>query len=423
MDDNRFDAAARSLFASTSRRDAARTIVGLALAGSAGTLFAPIDGDAKKKKKPCDPCRIKKKGKCKGPKPDGTPCDGGSCTGGTCTPSSVSPPPPPPPPPPAGCGQYACFVRSWGSEGTVNGKFSRPSGIAVSRLTGDVYVADQNNSRVQQFSADGVFKGSWGGRGSGNSQFEFVWDVEVDSNGDVLATDYNNTEVKRFTANGQFISKFSVSENGQLLAIAIAPNRDIYVAEQTPVNKIHQFSSGGTLIRSFGGTGSGNGQINLPYGLAITATGDVLVAEAGNHRIQRFSASGIYLGQWGIQGSAIGQFDFPFGVAVAPDGTIYVADRGNNRIQHFNSSGAFLGAWGSLGSGQGQFINPEAVAVHNGQIYVADAGNNRIQQFTLDGVARERRAGASGSGASADKDRQRRRGGDRGRGRKRRGRD
>ena len=90
-----------------------------------------------------------------------------------------------------------------------------------------------------------------------------------------------------------------------------------------------------------------------------------------------------YLTQWGTYGAGDGQFDGPGGMAVDASGNVYVADYGNHRVQKFTSTGAYVAQWGTHGSGNGQFNGPEGVAVDaGGNVYVADFGNNRIQKFT-----------------------------------------
>ena len=44
-----------------------------------------------------------------------------------------------------------CFARMWGSFGSGNGNFSSPSPIAVDSSSGNVYVSDKGNSRIQVF--------------------------------------------------------------------------------------------------------------------------------------------------------------------------------------------------------------------------------------------------------------------------------
>ncbi len=85
---------------------------------------------------------------------------------------------------------------------------------------------------------------------------------------------------------------------------------------------------------------------------------------------------------WGSWGSGDGQFISPAGVAVDSSGNVYVADTGNHRIQKFTSDGHFVTKCGVEGSGDGQFRNPADVAVDSsGNVYVADTGNHRIQKF------------------------------------------
>ena len=43
------------------------------------------------------------------------------------------------------------FIHSFGSNGSVLGRFSNPRGIAISPA-GDVYVCDSGNKRIQIFS-------------------------------------------------------------------------------------------------------------------------------------------------------------------------------------------------------------------------------------------------------------------------------
>ena len=59
------------------------------------------------------------------------------------------------------------------------------------------------------------------------------------------------------------------------------------------------------------------------------------VADGENHRIQKFDGTGSFLTKWGSMGSGDGQFNLPRGVAVDGSGNVYVADQNNSRIQKF----------------------------------------------------------------------------------------
>ncbi len=95
MDATGIDALTRQHTTGLSRR---RSFGLLASLGLHAVLFAETTGA--KKKKACSSCKKRKKGKCKGKKPDGTACENGACQGGSCVASTVTPPPSPPPSPP-----------------------------------------------------------------------------------------------------------------------------------------------------------------------------------------------------------------------------------------------------------------------------------------------------------------------------------
>ena len=66
---------------------------------------------------------------------------------------------------------------TWGSSGNNLGQFSHPHGNEVEDENNEdvnnvyVYIADQNNDRIQKFSKNGTFIATWGEEGEGNGQF------------------------------------------------------------------------------------------------------------------------------------------------------------------------------------------------------------------------------------------------------------
>jgi uncharacterized protein (TIGR03663 family) len=169
--------------------------------------------------------------------------------------------------------------------------------------------------------------------------------------------------------------------------LAVGTNGDIYVAD-TLNHRIVQYAPNGSMIRSWGQSGSGAGQFSSndsPLGIAVGPNGEVYVADSWNQRIEVFSSDGHFLRQWGGGpiSAAPGQFYGPRSVAVSPSGRVYVADTGNKRIQVFSTAGRLITSWGSAGSSPGQFQEPSSVAVGSGgNVYVADFWNQRIQEFT-----------------------------------------
>jgi len=77
--------------------------------------------------------------------------------------------------------------------------------------------------------------------------------------------------------------------------VAIAPNGDIYVGDGYGSSFINQYSQKGEFIRSFGGLGKGDDQLDCPHGLWVDLRGDkslLVVTDRGNSRLQRFTLEG-----------------------------------------------------------------------------------------------------------------------------------
>jgi YD repeat-containing protein len=162
-----------------------------------------------------------------------------------------------------------------------------------------------------------------------------------------------------------------------------------------------------TFISAFGSTGSGNGQLNGPRGVAADGKGHVWVVDRANNRVEEFSESGEYLGKFGSSGSGNGQFNSPWGIAVTPAGNLWVADTGNERLQEFNAKGEFIQKFGTkapAGSKGTELLEPEGIALApGGMIWVADCSGNRVAEFreTVSGEAERFVRDTSGAAVSS----------------------
>ncbi|MFL5731561.1 MAG: DUF2298 domain-containing protein, partial [Chloroflexia bacterium] len=169
-----------------------------------------------------------------------------------------------------------------------------------------------------------------------------------------------------------------------------------------------------------GQAGAGNGQFDLPRGIARDAKGNFFVADTQNERIEKFDSSGKWLLAFGSTGTGNGQFapigpdaqgTGPGGVAVDSAGNVYVADTWNHRVQKFDSSGKFLAQWGSFlnlsdpnsanePNKNARFYGPRGIAVGpDGDLYVTDTGNKRVLVFDTNGSPKRQIS----SGASPDR--------------------
>ena len=278
------------------------------------------------------------------------------------------------------------FANKWGSYGTGNDQFDQPAGIAIDN-SGNVYVTDSNNNRIQKFTAEGTYLSQWGTPGTGNGQFQKPSGLAIDASGNIYVADGQNNRIQKFMSDGTFLLAWGTlgTGNGQFAypsGIAIDALGNVYVVD-TGNNRIQKFTADGTFLLTWGSQGTGNSQFNNPIGIAVDASGNVYVADAVNSRIQKFTSTGVYLTQWGSLGTGDGQFLYANNVAVDNlYNDVYVTDYDNHRVQKFTSSGIYLAQWGIEGTGNGQFSIPFGVAVNDlGNVYVTDLVNNRIQMF------------------------------------------
>ena len=139
-------------------------------------------------------------------------------------------------------------------------------------------------------------------------------------------------------------------------------------------------------VLSFGKEGSGEGMLNSPMGMAVTAKNEVVVADNQNHRVQVFDSNGTFLRSFGHKGENAGEFNLPFAIATDKDRNIFVADTCNNRVQIFSGEGSHLGSFGGQGSLDSQLSNPWGLSLDStGNVIVAESGNKLIKIFTPDG--------------------------------------
>lgn len=90
------------------------------------------------------------------------------------------------------------FALKLGSNGSGDGEFITPHTIAFD-LSGNMYVTDTKNARVQKFDSNGTFLTKWGQHGTSDGQFMELEDIEVDYSDNVYVTDRDMASITKFT--------------------------------------------------------------------------------------------------------------------------------------------------------------------------------------------------------------------------------
>jgi tripartite motif-containing protein 71 len=303
------------------------------------------------------------------------------------------------------------YSSSFGSYGSGNGQLREPEGGLATDASGDVWVSDTENSRLEEFNSKQEFVRTVGSSGEGAGQFKTTYGVTVDSKGNVWATDEGNDRVEEFTGEGVFIkmfgwgvangeNKFEVCTSSCRAGLQGSGNGEFYVPEGIAVDSkgnIFVADRGNKRVQEFNSEDAWVRNISLPeekegpFYLTLDSSGDLWVAYSWDNKIGEFSNEGKLIQTWGTAGSEPGELLDPYGVAVGPEGNIWVSEYGNNRVQVFTPTGGFMFAFGSKGNGPGQFNeSPHGLAFYGQKAYVLDSGiwwentgNSRIENWTV----------------------------------------
>ena len=270
----------------------------------------------------------------------------------------------------------------------LNALLSFPTDIVVDR-TGNIYFNDSGSFHIRKITAQNVIS-TVAGNGKDSplagesvaAASSAIGDVEgmaVDSQGSLYFSEFSNNRVRRLT---------------------------------------------GTLLTTVAGNPSGNGgfngdgpaataQLSGPSGLAFDSNSNLLISDTSNERIRRLNAGSLTTivgsGQVGASdGPALSAtLHYPWGVAVSPTGDVYIADRDNFRIRHLDASnrvstlagdGRLISAQNGVPALQATFLDPFGVSFDlRGALIVSDTDNNIVRRLNSDGTLSQ----LAGTGAQA----------------------
>ena len=175
-------------------------------------------------------------------------------------------------------------IQLGAASGSGEGYFTEPRGVAVDAERGYLYVADTKNSRVQQFDLDtGEVVDVWGEEGNSQPP-DFAWpgDVAVDDNGNVYVTDISD-RIRKFTQDGTFVASFGASGSGEgemrvPVGIAVGDDGSLYVAEDTPNHRVQKFAPVSGSKAAIAGDASGKAGPGALATLDADAAEDAAVA-------------------------------------------------------------------------------------------------------------------------------------------------
>jgi len=249
-----------------------------------------------------------------------------------------------------------------------------------------VYCFNRGAHPMVVLDRDGNFLRAWG-----EGVFRRAHGVHVAPDDTLWLTDDGDHTVRHCTLDGKVLltlgvpgqptSYMSGEPFHRCTHTALSPQGDLYVSDGYGNARIHKYSPGGRLLRSWGEPGTDPGQFNIPHNIACDAEGWVYVADRENHRVQVFDGDGRFETQWINMHRPSGLYRDP------RDGRFYVGEIGGGvavnidmpnigpRVSIYGAKGELLARLGNrpAGLGAGQFVSPHGLAVDSrGDIYVGE---------------------------------------------------
>ncbi len=309
---------------------------------------------------------------------------------------------------------------------------SSPSAVALDH-SGNLFIADTGFQRIRQVASSGVITtaggtGAAGYNGDGipavKAMVHSPSGVAVDSAGSLVVPDTINNRVRR--VNGGVIGTVVGTGIGGSIPQPTPPLQtplnypsgvcydlagNQYIVDQNN-NRVLQVPPGSGLAVTIAGQadttpGSGaagdgglarSAHLYNPTACATDASGNLYIADTGNHRIRKVNPAGIIstvagtgmAGTSGDEGPAkVAALNGPLGVAVDGSGNVFIGDTKNHLVRMVTADGvihtiAGTGSSGFAGDGGSaqiaQLYSPAGVTVDgSGNVYVADSGNNRVR--------------------------------------------
>jgi RHS repeat-associated protein len=254
-----------------------------------------------------------------------------------------------------------------GNPGLIDGppataQFKSPQAVVIDRARNFLYIADTGNNVIRRLTLNGsvsTFAGS--GRaedrdGTGQQAgFNQPSGLTIDADGNLYVADTGNDKIKKITPAGT-VTTFagagrSGSVNGLALqalfkkpqAVAVAADGALYIAD-TGNHAIRKIQNGN--VTTFAGTGHPgsvdgsltNAEFKEPASISFDESGELLIADTGNHQIRRISGGVVATiagsGKPGLaDGTDLSKVEYKQPSGIASEGAIYIADTMNDAIR------------------------------------------------------------------------------------------
>jgi hypothetical protein len=299
------------------------------------------------------------------------------------------------------------FEKAFGGQGSGPGQLVEPDGVAVNEATGQVYVVDKGNNRVEWFSAEGAYEGEFNGSGlllnegkaagSGgqpeeieSGQFSEPAGIAVDNSGssedpsagDVYVVDRKHDVIDKFGPTGEYLGQVIVPRiSGAsvfLFGVTVDSHGEVWVSEFQNIahvgvdhfgngtgNEFHEFFSGEVSFSS---------DFGLENGLVTDSKDNIYIngETRSSKGVFEYDSAGKFLRE-------VVNSTPTSAVAIEPSsGDLYLDNV--ESVGRFGPDGGLIERFGSghLTAGSGVAVNSSS-----GTVYVADSTVGVVDVFPL----------------------------------------
>ena len=243
-----------------------------------------------------------------------------------------------------------------------------------------------NHDQVKVYSPDGAnftYSKSISSRGSENGKLTGPTSAKLDSSGNIFIADSDNYRIQKFDSSGNYLLKWGSEKANQcgnnnfnsLNQIDIDSNNNVYSISWC--SGVQKFDSSGNFIKSWNGDGASD---NFGSAVGMAIDGNYLyLTDTSKQRVWKYDLEGNVIKKWGTNGTENGQFKYPVDITFDSN-YLYVLDRDANLINKFTKDGEFVSKW-SVGEGGW------AIGINGGNIYIAKQnGEYAVEKYSTDGT-------------------------------------
>jgi len=226
----------------------------------------------------------------------------------------------------------------------------------------------------------------FGAQGSGPGQLDDARNVAIDSDGNLWTADYQDGRVQQFDPSGKFLRLIQVppdkNDNTLIEGLAADLKGNLYVTRGGDILKYS--IADGSLVKTF----PGKFPSTHYQALAVDVQNNLYAihSTASDNAVIKLNPDGKQLARWDDIVTKINKKDAAMDLGIAVDGlgNIYIASSFGNQVYSYDSKGQFIDRFGQEGNEPGQLSFPKDIAV-DGQkhLYVHHSGG--IDQFDTSG--------------------------------------